>query len=333
MNTQVAKQNFMKKVAQTILKMDNLDNFLNSLTQMIIEVFGVSWATLSLLDEDSGKYILKASSQKMEDREENGRISRTENVVSWMKERRSFLSRQDLGELGSAISPELKSELDESQTFASLPLSVDNQLIAVLNLGAKADKEMFSGEDLRLLTELSPMLAAIIKRAVHHRKIAEQKLHHQNILDNLVSGIIAVDPADKITVFNRAAERILKFRAEQVLDKDVRILQANLGNLLLDTLHKGKSYRRQELFILPENTLIGVSTSQFYDAQGKLLGACMVFSSLGEIKTKEEKARQQDLDGYWSNVANSLAHEVKNSIVATKVYAVDISREIRRCRV
>ena len=40
MDTQVAKQNLMKKVAQTILKMDNLDNFLNSLTQMIIEVLG-----------------------------------------------------------------------------------------------------------------------------------------------------------------------------------------------------------------------------------------------------------------------------------------------------
>ena len=88
---------------------------------------------------------------------------------------------------------------------------------------------------------------------------------------------------DKITVFNRAAERILNLKADQALGKDIHILQANLVNLLLDTLHNGKSYRRQELYILPEETLIGVSTSQFYDAKGKLLGACMFFSNLVKI--------------------------------------------------
>ncbi len=122
-------------------------------------------------------------------------------------------------------------------------------------------------------------------------------------------------------MFNRAAERILRYRAEQVLGKDVRLLQINLADLILDTLHRDKSYRREELYVLPENILIGVSTSQFYDAKGKLLGACMVLSGLSEIKKREQMARQQNLDTYWSNVANSLAHEVKNSIVATKVFA------------
>ena len=323
MDILVARRNFMKRLAQVILKMNKLDDFLNSLTEMAVDVFGVMRASLSLLDGTSGGYMVRTSSHsaKMRDMGENWPMGRIDTLLSWMKQRQRILTPQDLEEFGSQAQPGLKDELEKSQTFMSVPLSVDNRLIGVLNLGAKMNKEIFNSEEIEMLSELAQLIAPIIKQALEYDEVSEQRLHHQNILDNLVSGIIAVDPQDKITVFNRAAERILRFRAEQLLGKDVRILQANLANLLLATLHKGTSCRREELYILPENILIGVSTCQFYDTQGNLLGACMVFSNLAKIKKAQELSRQKDLDAYWSNVANSLAHEVKNSIVATKVFA------------
>ena len=320
MSISVARRNFMRKLAQVILKMDDLDRFLNSLTEMAAEVFEVKWVTLSLLDEASGQYTLKASSPKGEVIGQDRKIANRDSAVSWLRDRQKILSRRLLDEFGSQMAPELRDELNKTDTFVSMPLFVSKRLIGVLNLGAKDSNEHFTKEDLNLLSELEELIAATVNQAVYHHKIAEQRLHHQNILDNLVSGIIAIDPEEKITVFNRAAEKILKFKSEEVLDKDVRILQANLANLLLDTLHKGKPYHREELYVLPENTLIGVSTSQFYDAKGELLGACMVFSNLVEIKKKQRLERRKNLDIYWSNLANSLAHEVKNSIVATKIF-------------
>ena len=320
MDTQIAKRDFMKKFAHVILKMDDLDEFLSLLTQMVAEAFEALWATLSLLEEDAGKYILKASSQRMQNREDNIRALRIDDADSWLKERQRVLSRRLLDEIGPQMAPELKNELNRPDTFVSMPLFAGEQLIGVLNLGSKTNNEDFSKEELELLSQLAQLFAPIIERAIEHHRVAEQRLHHQTILDNLVSGIIAVDPEEKITVFNRAAERILKFRVAQVLGKDVRILQTNLADLILDTLHKGKSCRREELYILPENSLIGVSSCQFYDSKGNLLGACMVFASLTETKKKEQAARLQNLDAYWSNAASSLAHEVKNSIVATKVF-------------
>ena len=317
MNAQVARGHFIKKLTPIMLKIGDLDNFLNSLTEMMAEVFAAGWATLSLLDETTGQYVFKASSR----REQSGspdELLGVDSSGSWLKERQKILSQRLLDEFGPQMAPELKDQL--YKTEVSMPLFAGDKLIGVLNLGARVDGGEFAKEDLESLGELAGLLAAIINQAVEHDNLSEQKLHHQNILDNLVSAIVAVGPEGKITVFNRAAERILKFKAEQMLGKDVRKLQANLANLLLDTLHKGKSVRRQELYILPQNTLIGVSTSQFYDAKGKLLGACMVFSSIAEIKKKERLTRQQNLNTYWSNVANSLAHEVKNSIVATKVF-------------
>ena len=320
MDTQITKRDFIKRLAHVVLKMNNLDNFLKSLTEMAVEVFGVIWASLYLLDETSGQYTLKAESQRDKEIAQDRGAATIENAVPWLKERQSILSRRLLEEAGSQMPPEIRDELSKNNIFVSMPLFAGERLIGVLNLGAKTDNQDYHQEDLEVLSELAQLFGPIIERALEHHRVAEQRLHHQNILDNLVSGIVAIDPEEKITVFNRAAERILKFRVAQILGKDARILQTNLADLILDTLHKGKSYRREELYILPENTLIGVSSCQFYDSKGNLLGACMVFASLTETKKKEQAARLQNLDTYWSNAANSLAHEVKNSIVATKIF-------------
>ncbi|NQS99632.1 MAG: GAF domain-containing protein [Candidatus Omnitrophica bacterium] len=317
MNTQVAKGSIAKRLAQIIAKLDDLDKFLNSLTEMVVEEFKVAWATLSLLD-DSGRYKLKASAQSKPGLEQNNGPSA--EMDSWLKERQKTLSQRLLDEFGPQMSQELRAELGKADTSASMPLFAGEDLIGVLNFGPGIEGRPLSKEDLELFTDFTQLIASVIKQAVALRTLSEQRLHHQNVLDNLVSGIIVIDPEDKITVFNRAAERILKLTSDPVLGKDVRILQPNFANLLLDTLHKGITFRREELYVQPENALIGVSTSQFYNSKGKLLGACMVFSGLSEVRRSEKAQRQQNLESYWSNVANSLAHEVKNSIVATKVF-------------
>jgi two-component system sensor histidine kinase AtoS len=315
MDSAVVKGNLSGRLAQVVLKLDDLDGFSNSLVEMLAEAFGIGRVTLLLLDEACGQYRLKACFPADNDKPFAG----INNRNNWLKDRQRVISLRLLDEYGSRMSPELKRELADINTFVSLPLFSGEALIGILNLGPKINEGDFSKKDLKILSQLTELLAALIHQAVSRHNLREQKLHHQNILDKLVSGIIAVDPANKITIFNRAAERILKVKAEQVLGKEVHLLQANLVNLLLNTLHKGKSYHREELNVLPENTLLGVSTSQFYGDKGKLLGVCMVFNNLTGIKKKEMASRQRNLNAYWSNVANSLAHEVKNSIVAAKV--------------
>lgn len=142
--------------------------------------------------------------------------------------------------------------------------------------------------------------------------------HHQNILNNLVSGIIVINAEDEIIVFNRAAEQILKSKSAEILGKPVRALSNSLAGPLLDTLHSGKSYHRKRLYVLPEKTLIGLSTSRIYDLDSKLSGAAMVFNSLSRA-SKQEEMPQQENAAYWRSIANAMAHGIKNSLVATKV--------------
>jgi two-component system sensor histidine kinase AtoS len=300
--------------------MDNLEEFLSALTKMVAEVFEVSWVSVSVLNQTSGRNMIKATYQKQEYVGLKKGINRADSSAFWLKDHQRLISRRLLDEFGSQITAELKYELNKEDTFISQPLFAGEKLIGVLNLGQKTDNQLFDKDDLTILSEIGELIAGVVNQAVNYCNVSEQKLHHQDILDNLVSGIIAIDPHERITVFNRTAKKILKFKSGQVLGRDVHILQTDLVKLLLNTLHEGTSYHREEVYVMPENILIGVSTSQFYDEQGELSGACMVFSSLSEVKKKEKLVRQQNLNAYWSNVANSLAHEVKNSITATKAF-------------
>ncbi|MFC1632509.1 GAF domain-containing protein [Candidatus Omnitrophota bacterium] len=317
MSITIAKQDFAKRLAQVMLRMDSLDQFLNALVEMMVEVFKVNWTTLSLLD-DSGQYKLKAAARIPAESEQSEHSA--VRGKSWSDQRQKILSQRLLEEFGTQMEPKLREELNQVNTAASMPLFAGDELIAVLNLGPKTAGQDLTKEELELLADFAQLIGSGIQQAITYSQLSRQRKHHQNIIDNLISGIVAIDAEDKITIFNRAAARILKVNADDVLGQEVRILQPNLANLLLETLHKGNSFRRQELYVQPENTLIGVSTSQFYDAKGTLLGACLVFSNLAEVKRQESTQRQQNLDSYWSNVANSLAHEVKNSIMAAKVY-------------
>jgi signal transduction histidine kinase/uncharacterized protein YigA (DUF484 family) len=320
MGAAFSKRELVRKLTQVIFKMDNLEEFLNTLTKMLAEVFEVIWVSVSVFSQAGNRNMIKATYQRQEYVGFKKGVTRADSSAFWFKDRQRLISRRLLDEFGSQINAELKYELNKEDTFISQPLFAGEKLIGVLNLGEKTNNQVFNKDDLTILSEIGELIAGIVNQAVNYCNVSEQKLHHQNILDNLVSGIIAIDPHEKITVFNRAAKKILKLNSDHVLGKDVHILQADLVKLLLDTLHEGASYHREEVYVVPENILIGVSTSQFYNEQGELSGACMVFSGLSEVKKKEKLLRQQNLNAYWANVANSLAHEVKNSITATKAF-------------
>ncbi|MFN3967005.1 MAG: hypothetical protein ACK4JE_04850, partial [Endomicrobiia bacterium] len=79
-------------------------------------------------------------------------------------------------------------------------------------------------------------------------------------------------------------------------------------------------YRREEIHILPENILLGVSTSRLYNANGELTGAAMIFANLLEIKHAEKEIKRKGRNIFWNRIAESLSHEIKNALSTAKTF-------------
>jgi len=148
----------------------------------------------------------------------------------------------------------------------------------------------------------------------------ERITHDYQILDNISSGIIAVNLEGKVTIFNKRAEQIIRAKADEFIGKELTFIPSALADLLLETLKTGKTYHREEVRILPQNILVGVSTSQFYNSRSEVIGAAMVFADLLKIKEAQQSIEQKSEDEFWKRFSHCLAHEIKNPLVSISTY-------------
>ena len=148
----------------------------------------------------------------------------------------------------------------------------------------------------------------------------ERITHDYQILDNISSGIIAVNLEGKVTIFNKRAEQIIRAKADEFIGKELAFIPSALADLLLETLKTGKTYHREEVRILPQNILVGVSTSQFYNSRSEVIGAVMVFADLVKIKEAQQSIEQKNEEEFWKRFSHCLAHEIKNPLVSISTY-------------
>jgi len=301
--------------------MSDLEKFLKSVADLFVEIFSVTNVSFTLVDEEAGSWGLKVSSQLKEEKIKNVSILTTNGTIMWLNNPEQMLHRLEF-ENGEQLGlyQKLINELQIPNSHICIPMVANGRLIGILSMGCKTDGRAFGPEDLRLLSILTEYLSALLDYSYTHKVILNQKEYHKNILENMASGIIAINLREIVTIFNRSAEDILGFKAEQVIGKHIQMVQGNLANLILDTLHYGKSYRRKEIHILPENILLGVSTSQLYDNNGKVNGAAMVFTNLSNIKYAEVKTHKNNENILWERLSISLSHEIKNSLTPIKSF-------------
>ncbi len=154
-----------------------------------------------------------------------------------------------------------------------------------------------------------------------------------NILDNLTSGVVAIDLQGRIVLFNSAAEKILGYRAEEVVGKPYAealgtVLEQNLGlhHFLTDERVCSDQEKR---FRCHGGREIVVSFSAFLlkESEGGLMGAVEVFSELPRPEeTREEMTRVKTLAAL-GEMAAVVAHEIKNPLGGIRGFAELLDRD------
>ncbi|HZU07169.1 MAG TPA: adenylate/guanylate cyclase domain-containing protein [Chloroflexota bacterium] len=105
------------------------------------------------------------------------------------------------------------------------PLSVKGRTIGVVYVDNRRRAGLFTPSDLELLVAFADQAAIAIENARLHqslqarlREIADLQAYQDDVLRSVASGVIALDPAGRITTFNAAAEAIFGVPAGQALN-------------------------------------------------------------------------------------------------------------------
>ena len=155
-----------------------------------------------------------------------------------------------------------------------------------------------------------------------------------NILESLTSGVLVVNLEEKITLFNRAAEEITGYKADEVLNRPyVEIMgkEVDPQSTPVHTLRAGISHLNEEKEVLTKlqtKIPLGYSTSLLQDSEGNLLGAVEVFFDLSKIKKLEEEIARVRTLAALGEMAATVAHEVKNPLGGISGFADLLYRDI-----
>ncbi len=147
-----------------------------------------------------------------------------------------------------------------------------------------------------------------------------RRLFLENILDNIDSGVIILDPGGRILMINRRGASIIKIAANQLLGKNYRELLSYIQSEELKNIVSGiegrefKPIKREvKATIGTAHLILRVFISSLKDAE-KYIGMLVVFDDITGIIEAQKALTLQD-------VARKIAHEVKNPLTPIKLSA------------
>lgn len=150
-------------------------------------------------------------------------------------------------------------------------------------------------------------------------KITSQSNELKAIINSMGSGLFTIDQEWRITSFNKAAERITGYKAEEVLGEkceEVFHSEACSSECPLERALKSDSYVLSNDFFIKNKEgrriPISASTSPLKNESGRIIGGVEVFKDLSEVKELQKQLIQADKMSALGQMVSGIAHDINN---------------------
>ncbi len=186
---------------------------------------------------------------------------------------------------------------------------IQERVIGVMHACNKRYEQAFNDDDVRLLEMLAEQAAAIISNAQIYIELTEEKARLEQTLETLHAGVIAVDPAGRIRLLNRAAAQMLGIAAMsyegQPLTTVVRDEQ--VANLLRNSLAE-QAEMQAEIAAEGDRRIYKGETSLMRD-EGRLQAVVAIFNDITEIRQVERMK---------TAFVSTVSHELRTPLTSIK---------------
>lgn len=157
----------------------------------------------------------------------------------------------------------------------------------------------------------------ISEEALKEKEVDYEELDRLNraIVANIGSGLMTINPAGQIRVFNQGAERITGLQQSDVYDRDVRVIFPELK------IYDGSFIPtpRNEGFFIDRNgkkLTLGFTTTLIAGVNKKEDNLLVSFQDLSHLIEIEEQLRRNDRLVAVGQLSAGLAHEIRNPLAS-----------------
>ncbi|CCQ90556.1 putative Sensor histidine kinase FleS [Nitrospina gracilis 3/211] len=154
-----------------------------------------------------------------------------------------------------------------------------------------------------------------------------------NILQSLTTGVIVVDDAQRITTFNKTAERITGLKENAVQRKTLGEVFdvdpfAQLIARVNDTPNAQPVFQESVLTTDGRDLRLRTAASPVLDAQGARIGTMLLVEDITELKRLEEEAERNDRLRAMGEMAAGIAHEIRNPLASIELFASLLKKDL-----
>jgi len=195
------------QLSKAFIASRNLDEIMDRLMEVANEIFPFSSCALLLREVYSDDYYIQSTRQ----------ISRLQEHMIWRHQREGYF-QWAVREQKVILLPNVpeKNKDVEALTSVIVPLFKGSETIGILEIFVNLSAQSLTQKQMDLLSLLADQAAIAIRNAQLYQEmflktevISSMKNYLTGILDHMADGLFALDMEDRITLFNRAAEKIL----------------------------------------------------------------------------------------------------------------------------
>ena len=314
--TQMVKE-FAKALAAGFDLPRVLDQFLDGVAELVRP----GRAAILLADGETRHYRVRAYRGLAPHVVDSLTLAADSGLPLWLAtEGRLIQLEEAQSRLADPASREIARELAVLQSIVAIPLSSHGELVGILTLGQRISGGGYGRGETETLFNLGTHLATAIRDIRVHHQLEYEKEFNERILASMSSGVITIDPDEKVVAINRRAEEILGMPARDVLHYDLRVLPSPLGDMLFEALSKGRPLARTEVQLALRNLPLEVSTYPVMGDHTEPMGAVLVFEDLTAQRQLAQERRGAEQLQLLTQVVARIADEIKNPLVSINAF-------------
>jgi PAS domain S-box-containing protein len=303
-------------------RFDNIDELLTSVIEGVSDAANVTRVGIFSKARQGELYQLRAGLRCLPETHELEFGSR-DALVRWFEKNAYVISRANLGRTTDQKDRSvMRRALDAFGAQAIVPLygRDPERVRGWMFFGHRATGGAFDDRDLQGLMLLGEHVSTVLDNALLYQEATLQRTLAETLLKAIPPGIVATDLDGVIRWFNPRAEQILGFASADLLNQPIERAGSRLAGVIREGLESKAAVLTQEWIDSGTRRTISVETRRLED-NGNSLGVVAVVSDLTAEQSVREQESSVDRAAFWSDLAASMSHEIRNPLVAIKTFA------------
>ena len=278
---------------------------LNTVMDTIIELTGAERSFLMLLDEKTGGLEVEVARNINRETLEGSSFEISRSIVRSVSE-----TGQPVATTNAQVDPRFAGQESiisyNLRSILCVPLKSRDQSIGVIYADNRIVSGIFVDTDRDVLAAFANQAAVAIENARLFKQIRKQleditelKNLQDDVFESIASGVITIDLADRISLYNRAAEQILGQPSDSVLEKDYRnLLSTPMGSVVETIIERiqdvgGNHHMEIDANVSGQSgrTTLDVTFSPLRDMEQQTQGVALVLDDVSEKKRLESVRR------------------------------------------